>query len=159
MVSRQEFRQRQKEQVQRKVNSYTLLTPVHYSVDLGYDPLTNEYVAIKTIRMGFIPLIKCLKNEFELAKGLDHPNIIKYKEFFEKTDFIDKESSKYKVAALVMEAADNGELFQYVIACGGLSEPIARFYFKQILNGNYSRLFEEIYTKYLQDWITFIKRD
>lgn len=42
---------------------------------------------------------------------------------------------KEAVIYIVLELATGGELFDYVATTGRFSEPIARFYFHQLING------------------------
>ena len=65
---------------------------------------------------------------------LDHENIIKQIEFgvgvYEKTS-----GKKKEVQFIVLELALGGELFDFVAISGRFQEPLARYYFKQFLNG------------------------
>jgi len=40
-----------------------------------------------------------------------------------------------KVAYIVFELAERGQLFDYILQSGEFSEPVARYYFKQLLEG------------------------
>jgi serine/threonine protein kinase len=82
--------------------------------------------------------------EFEILKTLNSDRIIKvyeYKEkgkitppnIGEKSECAEKSYIKYKnieISYMVMELADNGELFDYLEICGSFSEKIARYYFR-----------------------------
>lgn len=80
-------------------------------------------------------LAKSLEQEAILMK-LSHPNILRIYEVnsegvYEKNN---ENTSKIPVVYAVMQLARSGDLFDFVISSGGLSENIARFYFYQILN-------------------------
>ena len=59
-------------------------------------------------------------------------NLIEYGKdaFVEKSD-----GTKVPVIYIVLELATGGELFDYVATTGRFSEPMARFYFHQLING------------------------
>ena len=72
--------------------------------------------------------------EVEAMAVLDHENVIKQNEFgigtYEKTN-----GSKKEVQFIVLELALGGELFDFVAISGRFIEPIARYFFKQFIDG------------------------
>lgn len=66
---------------------------------------------------------------------LSHPNIVNLIEY-SKDGVVEKANgTKKAVIYIVLELATGGELFDYVATTGRFDERIARFYFKQILDG------------------------
>ena len=64
---------------------------------------TNEYVAVKVLSKRKMAQedIESLKNEIEIMKTVDHPNIVRLVDFFE-------DEAHY---CLIMELMEGGELF------------------------------------------------
>jgi len=75
---------------------------------------------------------KYIKQEISLSKNFDHENIVKYYDFKENSSLQKSNGQDKTVAYLVQEPIMGGELTDY-IRQGGLSEPICRYYFKQLL--------------------------
>ena len=46
-----------------------------------------------------------------------------------------KDGTKFAVIYMALEVAKGGSMLEYLINKGGFPEPVARFYFKQILAG------------------------
>jgi len=85
-------------------------------------------------------LVRSLQQEAILQK-INHSNILHIHEIntdgvYEKTmnEKNGEESKKIPVVYAVLQLARNGDLFDFVVSTGGLSENVARFYFNQILN-------------------------
>jgi calcium-dependent protein kinase len=81
-------------------------------------------VAIKSIikeRQKLTPEI--ISKEIEILKTIDHPNIIKFYDYFESATHI----------YIVMEYCDGGELFQRIVQSGKISEKEASGYIMKIL--------------------------
>ena len=76
-----------------------------------------------------------MKTELDIMTELAaHPNIIKLMDNGVST--YSKESGKQKeVAFIVFELASGGELFTFIADTGRFAEPVARYYFKQLLEG------------------------
>ena len=77
-----------------------------------------------------------MNNEVGKLKDLPpHPNVINLIEYnwdgvCKKTSGADKD-----VLYVVLELAEGGDLFDYIFTVGnGFSEPVARFYFKQLIS-------------------------
>jgi serine/threonine protein kinase len=80
-------------------------------------------------------LIRSLQQEAIMRK-IEHSNILHIYEVnpdgvYEKNG---EEPKRIPVVYAVLQLARNGDLFDFVVSTGGLSENVARFYFNQILN-------------------------
>ena len=97
-------------------------------VNLGLHRLTRRLVAIKAINMEFMKdesSKKKMSNEISILKILRHPNVVKLLETFD-TD---------KHHLIVMELCPGGDLLNYVRKRRKLNEKMAKFVFKQIMEG------------------------
>lgn len=73
------------------------------------------------------------KREVELLRLLDHPNVIKMKEFFPSTSIKFQDKMEVQKAVIVLEYAENGDLFEYISICKGFKPHICRSIFLEIL--------------------------
>lgn len=97
-------------------------------VNLGLHRLTRRLVAIKAINMEFMKdesSKKKMSNEISILKILRHPNVVKLLETYD-TD---------KHHLIVMELCPGGDLLNYVRKRRKLNENMAKFVFKQIMEG------------------------
>ncbi|CDW78202.1 protein kinase domain containing protein [Stylonychia lemnae] len=97
-------------------------------VNLGLHRLTRRLVAIKTINMEFMKdesSKKKMSNEISILKMLRHPNVVKLLETFD--------TEKHHL--IVMELCPGGDLLNYVRKRRKLNENMAKFVFKQIMEG------------------------
>mmetsp|Transcript_14059 Transcript_14059/g.38432 ORF Transcript_14059/g.38432 Transcript_14059/m.38432 type:complete len:658 (-) Transcript_14059:58-2031(-) len=69
---------------------------------------TKQHVALKTISKDLVPHHQMLRNEIEIHKATDHPNILRLLETFEDDKFL----------YLVTEICDGGDLRAYMSAVG-----------------------------------------
>ncbi|XP_009859958.2 MAP/microtubule affinity-regulating kinase 3 isoform X2 [Ciona intestinalis] len=95
-------------------------------VKLARHVLTGREVAIKIIdkkQLNTSSLQKLFR-EVRIMKHLDHPNIVKLYEVIENS----------KQLLLVMEYANGGEVFDYLVAHGRMKEKEARAKFRQIVS-------------------------
>ncbi|RKP17082.1 Pkinase-domain-containing protein, partial [Rozella allomycis CSF55] len=94
-------------------------------VKLAHHSLTGQKVALKIInkkKLASPDMIERVKREIHYLTMLQHPHIIKlYEVFSTPTDIF-----------MVIEYA-GGELFEYIVARGRLSEPEALRFFQQII--------------------------
>ena len=99
------------------------------SVRTAVHKLTGQERAIKTIKKEKIPKEMIENNKFlaeiEILRQTDHPNIVRIYEFYEDV----------KSYHIVTEIVKGGELFEFIISSGGLSEAIAAHFMKQLLCG------------------------
>ena len=98
----------------------------HYGVikraKLGFDP--SQVYAVKIIKKDKLTNdINPLKNEFELLRFLDHPNILKFYEIFQDTNHY----------YFVMEYCDGGSITTYIEKNGALSEELTKNIMFQVL--------------------------
>jgi len=116
-----------KDGVQKKVGRYLIGKKLgegtYGTVRLGVDSETEEKVALK-----FIPIRKTrtLDREVKIMTLLAHSNIVK---FYEIIPLPEKEC-----VCIVMEYISGGELFDYILSQGKLSEKESAFLFRQILS-------------------------
>lgn len=68
-------------------------------------------------------------------KKLDHPNIVKLYEYDENGVKAKRSGETEDVLYLVLELIKGGELFDFISSTGAFSEPVARYYFKQLISG------------------------
>lgn len=97
------------------------------SVRKGVQRKTGQVRAIKIIPKTAVKYIAKFRQEIQLMKELEHPNIIRLYETYE-----DKEN-----IYLVMELCSGGELFDRIITAGFFSEREAAIYVKQMLGALY----------------------
>lgn len=95
---------------------------------------TEEQVAIKILKLSDTAIdFKRLKEEVEMMRKIDHPNVIKLKEFHENLEYKKRNGKSVPVAAIVMELATGGELFEYVKRTGKFTEEEARTIFHVLI--------------------------
>jgi len=87
------------------------------------DKRTKVICALKTIRKSAKDEVARLKEEIEIMRVLDHPNIIRFLESFEDKRYI----------YIALELCEGGELFQRICAAGKFSEGIAAQCVRQML--------------------------
>jgi len=81
-------------------------------------------------------------NEAKIMLQLDHPNIVKLYEFSDKGLLLKSSGKEAPVLYLIFELITGGEIFDYIAVGGRFSDPLARFYFKQLLSA-----LEHLYSK------------
>ena len=89
---------------------------------------TNEYVAIKILEKSLINdeiSLERIKKEIKYLKSFNHPHIIQIYE-------VKEDSNNYYI---IMEYVTGGELFNYIVKNGKLSEKEASFFLTQIIYG------------------------
>ena len=97
-------------------------------VNLGIYIPTKEKVAIKIIDKSKLTeksdIIR-LQREFEILFKVNHPNIVRARDFFQDENFY----------YTVMDFCEGDDLYNYVMKKGYLSEEESSFYFYQLING------------------------
>ena len=96
-------------------------------VRLAENMYTGEKVAIKILDKGKIKqdnLIENLRQEIQIMKHIEHPNVVKLYEVL----------SSHSKIYLVIELVHGEELFHRISREGPLEEKEARFYFQQIIS-------------------------
>lgn len=105
-------------------------------VKLGRKRETGELVAVKILTpKGSAPDNKHHVAEVKMLSKLSHPNIVRLIDFGRGTLKKPNGNSK-EVDFIVLEYAENGELFDYIyFPKKGFSENIARYIFKMLIDG------------------------
>ncbi|ORZ08328.1 kinase-like domain-containing protein [Absidia repens] len=100
-------------------------------VKLGVHKDTGQKVAVKIISKSHLhsnaSVERSVKREIAVMKLIKHPNIINFIDVIDLPDA----TNLY----LILEYIEGGELFEYLISCGKLTEKEARKYFQQIIFG------------------------
>lgn len=121
------------------INNYeciqTLGTGASCKVKLAIDKNTNRKVAVKIMNDSMSPEMKKLVlTEVNAMKNLDHTHVIKQIETG-SAEYKKKKGDSKQVSYIVLELAQGGELFDYIANTGAFSEPVARYFFNQLLSG------------------------
>ena len=74
-----------------------------------------------------------MQTEFEVVSGLNHANIARVLEFNASAVYISQSGKRFEVSYIAMETLSNGELFDVLLGGEEIGEPLARVYFRQIL--------------------------
>src|SRR3569833_863661 len=72
--------------------------------------------------------------EVEALTHLHHTNLINMLEFQPDATLIKSNGQMIQVMYIVLELASGGEFFDYIATGGPFPEPIARFYFRQLID-------------------------
>ena len=104
------------------------------------DPLTHQVFAAKIMKTQGDSLTarfrEVMQNEMQSLNRISHGNIVNMITANESGVYTRKNGGgMYECMYIVMELCPNGELFDILFQTGRLSEPITRYYFKQILSG------------------------
>lgn len=106
----------------------TLGTGTFGKVKLAYHEYTGQEVAVKILnrrKIKNLDVVEKIKREIQNLKLVRHPHIIKlYQVISSPTEFY-----------MVMEYVPGGELFEYIVKKGRLSEKESRTIFQQLLSG------------------------
>lgn len=124
-----------------KIDNYTLGktlgSGVSAKVKLVTDQ-TDKQFAMKIMRfdkeLSQEKLVKLLRDEVAIIKELRHQNIVNVHDYKEQAIWF-KNGKEIQCAYMVLEYVSGGDLFDIVFNTGAFSEPICRFYFKQLMNG------------------------
>eukprot|EP00827_Trimyema_finlayi_P003246 TRINITY_DN298_c0_g1_i8.p1 TRINITY_DN298_c0_g1~~TRINITY_DN298_c0_g1_i8.p1 ORF type:complete len:330 (-),score=99.97 TRINITY_DN298_c0_g1_i8:13-1002(-) len=112
----------------------TLGKGLNSKVKLGFHTGQQKNYAIKIIHSeNYQANLLTIQKEIGVLQSLKHPNIINLLSFNEKKPYKKKNGQIKNVTYLVLELGQKGELFDYVANTGYFSEPIARFYFRQLI--------------------------
>jgi serine/threonine protein kinase len=96
-------------------------------VKLGIHCETEEQVALKIMKRheDMNPaLLELVSNEVDILRDLDHKHIIKFIDFLETDTESKADGTEKDVFAIVLEFAQNGELFNLIAQGGGFPENI-----------------------------------
>lgn len=105
------------------------------TVRRGKDLQTGQDVALRIQnRRALTPAkLSNLEREINMMKIVNHPNIIALKHVEMDIEWHRLNGTTKRVALMVLELADNGELFDYLMYSGHFSDEITRAYMKQLL--------------------------
>ena len=98
----------------------------------GWNIITQKPYAIKFFKHDFDQ--EMIKDEVSIMKKLNHPNLVTAVETGRDT-FKKHNGNEKEFEYLVMELAPAGDLFDVLLKCRRFSEPTARHFFKQIVEG------------------------
>jgi len=77
-----------------------------------------------------------LENEYKILRELSHVNIIQQLHFSEDGVYTSEAGAvKKKVLYSVLELAENQSLIEVLVGKGKFSEPVARYFFRQLIDG------------------------
>jgi serine/threonine protein kinase len=117
-----------------RVDGYTIMERLGYGasskVKLARVQSTDELVALKIRQQEALDPFYAELDFFETVPK--HPNILEMLDYKENSLLVKSGQTK-RVNYFALEFAPNGELYDYMAAYGAFPEPIARHYFKQIL--------------------------
>lgn len=108
------------------------------TVKLAKHKDTGNLVALKIIKdeaLQSTSSMDTFKTEVEVMSEISHPNIINM--LSHSNDGVLKSANgttKDKVIYLTLELANGGELFDFIAQTGSFSEPVARYYFHQMID-------------------------
>lgn len=105
------------------------------TVKLAKHSETGQEVALKILRRKnqSASIQQAIKSEVEIMKELDHQNLIKILDFSDDAKYTLPDGRSMDVYYIALELAANGEIFDYLAETGRFSEPIARHYFRQLI--------------------------
>ena len=102
-------------------------------------PGNDSYYAIKVMKKADTEedkrILALVETEVQTMSKLKHGNIVNLIEY-NKEGVLEKEDGRTKtVFYIVLELASGGELFDFVAQTGAFKENVARYYFKQLIEG------------------------
>jgi len=97
------------------------------TVKLAYDTKSKAQVALKILQPKYA---FSAKKEIDILKKLDHENIIHIYECFDNVLW-----QKKKTTVFAIEYADGGELIEYLMYTAKFEPPLARWFFKKLVEG------------------------
>lgn len=104
-------------------------------VFLGIDQTTNEKAAVKIFKSETEEPAQLLKIEADILQDISHSNVLSYIESYNAIDFYDPSTGETQnVAALVLEYAAGGELFDHLQQSQYFTEEAAKDMFKQLID-------------------------
>lgn len=96
---------------------------------MAYNTEQNELVAVKIVRKDFLDskpnLRRKVQREIAVMKLIEHPHVLRLIDVFETSSHL----------FLVIEYAEGGELFDYLVERGKLEPEEALRFFQQIISG------------------------
>lgn len=136
------FRTKKRQQKLSTIGRWTIVKQVGLGatakVYYGVDNETGRHVAVKVFNKLDSQGKNNLKNEAHLQSSEDHNNLLKLVEFHEKIVFKEVKGTKRKskkVAAIVVEFAEGGDILELMQKIRLIPEKLARTYFHQLISG------------------------
>ena len=118
-----------------KINQYTCVKTlgegISAKVKLAFDE-DGKKVAIKIFKDHNETILEEIQRECEILLTLDHPNIANVIEWQKHAFKVKADGTKTKVAIIVLELIEGGEMFDFVVL-KNFSPEVCRFYFRQML--------------------------
>lgn len=114
---------------------FTLITT---RVKLAYDAALNTFAAIKIAKSDSRLHRQAMANEANLLRKLNHKNIAKIFDSYTDIDWEDDQGNIRQISAIVIELVPKGELFEFINKTGRVDEKIARYHFRQLIDGKIS---------------------
>jgi len=115
-------------------------------VYLAFDHMNNKQVAIKMLKERPMSQdniqasekkklqIQELNMEFKLLKNLEHPFIIKAYDFKFNGKYVTKDLKESERVYIVLELAQNSEMFEYIAQTRPFGEATGRYFFLQLID-------------------------
>ena len=128
-------------QSEKKIGKYNILKTLgsgaSCKVKLAVDTETDREVAIKIINNNMDEQLKKLVlTEVNAMSKFKHPNVLDQIETgTAKYEKLAKPNKSRMVDYIVLELAKGGEVFDFIANSGKFSERVARYFFKQFLEG------------------------
>lgn len=121
------------------IGNYELLRTIgkgaSCKVKLARDKNSGGKFAVKIINDNTDEVLKQLIiTEVQAMEHLKHTHVINQIEYGVGT-YVKNSGAKREVIYIVLELALGGELFNYIANTGRFEEPLARYFFKQLLQG------------------------
>ena len=109
-------------------------------VKLVQNLVTKEFYAAKILKNESEALQArfrdVMQNEMQSLNRIAHPNVVRLIHSNENGVYTKRNlRGSYNCMYMVMDLCPNGELFDVLFKTGAFAEPVARFYFKQIVSG------------------------
>jgi serine/threonine protein kinase len=128
-----------------KLDKYVLLRTLgkgaFAKVKLGRDSETGALVAIKIMinqdgnHMEAKECITQIMNEVEKLAALKHPYVLNILETCKQGEMTKENGEVKQVIYVVLDLASGGELFDFLMEDGKFPQEIARYFFKQMIEG------------------------
>lgn len=109
----------------------------HFRVYLASDEKSSEKVAIKVFDLDDRSrnwLSIAMNNEARLLRGINHPNVIEIKDHYTLLKSSGSDRRSNDVGVIILEYAQQGELFDLLKELTYFPVELARTYFKQIIS-------------------------